>query len=86
MIAEVIHRHLKIKLSVTSVGRLLAQLGLTCQKPLYRAYQQDPVSVDKWLKEEFPRIKAMAKKMKAEIYLKTRREFAPTSMQALHGG
>jgi transposase len=68
MIAEVIRRYLKVKLSITSVGRLLAQLGLTCQKPLYRAYQQDPVSVEKWLKEEFPRIRAMAKKMKAEIY------------------
>jgi transposase len=67
-IAEVIRRHLHVKLSITSVGRLLAQLGLTCQRPLYRAYQQDPVSVEKWMKVEYPRIRAMAKKMKAEIY------------------
>jgi len=68
MIAEVIRRYLKVRLSITSVGRLLAQLGLTCQRPLYRAYQQDPVSVARWLKEDFPRIRALAKKMKAEIY------------------
>lgn len=68
IVAAVIHTHLKIKLSITSIGRLLAQLGLTCQKPLYRAYQQDPVSVEKWLNEEFPQIRAKAKKMHAEVY------------------
>lgn len=68
IVAEVIRRHLGVKRSITSVGRLLAQLGLTCQKPLYRAYQQDPVSVEKWLKQEYPRIRALAGKTKAGIY------------------
>jgi transposase len=68
MIVTLIHRYLKVTLSITSVGRLLAQLGLSCQKPLYRAYQQDAVAVEKWLQQEYPRIRAMAKKMKADIY------------------
>ncbi len=68
MISILIRRYLKVTLSITSVGRLLARLGLSCQRPLYRAYQQDPVSVKNWLHKEYPRIRAMAKKMKAEIY------------------
>ena len=68
MIVTLIHRHLKVTFSITSVGRLLAQVGLSCQKPLYRAYQQDPVAVEKWLQQEYPNIRAMAMKMKADIY------------------
>lgn len=57
-----------ITLSLPSIGRLLAQLGLTCQRPLFRAYQQQPSLVENWLKKEFPKIRALAKKDGAEIY------------------
>ncbi|NWG76696.1 MAG: IS630 family transposase, partial [Rubrivivax sp.] len=57
-----------IRLSLASVGRLLAQLGLTCQKPLMRAFQQNPALVETWLKEEYPRIRARAKRIHAEIF------------------
>jgi transposase len=53
---------------LTSIGRLLAQLGLTCQKPLFRAYQQNPSLVEQWLNKEYPRIRAMAKREGAEIF------------------
>jgi aryl-alcohol dehydrogenase-like predicted oxidoreductase len=45
-------------LSLVSVGRLLAQLGITCQKPLHRALERDealvqyelvPISIDQGL-------------------------------------
>ncbi|MCC6171291.1 MAG: winged helix-turn-helix domain-containing protein, partial [Gammaproteobacteria bacterium] len=39
------------------MGRLLAQLGLSCQKPLWRAWQQDGSRVEQWLKHEYPRIR-----------------------------
>jgi len=35
---------------------------------LYRACQQGPVAGEKWLQQEYPRIRAMATKMKADIY------------------
>jgi hypothetical protein len=57
-----------VKISLASVGRLLAQLGLTCQKPLYRAYQQNRTLVEAWLQTEYPKICAQAKRIGAEIF------------------
>jgi transposase len=55
-------------LSLVSVGRLLAQPGITCQKPLHRALERDGALVQQWLKQEYPKIKALARREKAEIY------------------
>jgi transposase len=68
MIKVLIRRKFGIKLSTNTVGRLLAKLGLSCQRPLYRAYQQNPTLVDAWLKQEYPKIKALAKKLAAEVF------------------
>lgn len=65
--ALIVQRY-SVKLSLVSVGRLLAQLGLTCQRPLFRAYQQDRSLVERWLKEEFPKIRTRAKREKSEIF------------------
>jgi transposase len=68
MIRTLIWKKYRIRLSLPSIGRLLAQLGLTCQKPLVKALQQNPSLVEAWLKKEYPRILAQAKREGAEIF------------------
>jgi transposase len=63
MIGQVIFRRFGIKLSKASVCRLLAQMGLTPQRPVWRAYQQKPEEVQKWLDDEYPRIQRMARRL-----------------------
>ena len=68
MVAVLIERKYGIRLARNSVGRLLAQLGITPQKPLYRAMERDATLVQKWLKTEYPKIRTMAKTQGADIY------------------
>ena len=60
MVREVIRREFGVRLSVVSVGRLLRKLGLSPQRPLHRAYQQNPEAVERWKREEYPAIRAQA--------------------------
>jgi transposase len=55
-------------LGVTAVGKLLAKLGLTPQKPLKRAYERDPAAIEAWKHDTYPSIAKRAKQQRAEIY------------------
>ena len=68
MVREVIRCEFGVRLSVVGVGRLLRTMGLSPQRPLHRAYQQDPDAVEAWKTEVFPVIRAEAKKAGATVY------------------
>ena len=68
MVRELIRREFRVALSAVSVGRLLRTLGLSPQRPLWRAWQADPEAVQRWSEEEFPAIRKQAKAEGATIY------------------
>jgi len=68
MVRKLIMDEFGVILSESPVGRLLRKMGMTPQRPVYRAYQQDAERVRRWREEEFPAIQKLAKKHKAEIF------------------
>lgn len=68
MVRQVIRREFKVALSVVSVGRLLKKMGLSAQRPLHRAYEQNPEAVERWKTETYPAIRAEAEQVGATIY------------------
>ena len=44
------------------------RLGLSPQRPLYRAYQQDPAAMQEWRQQTFPAIAAEAKRLGAVVF------------------
>jgi len=61
-------REFDLEVSVWTVGRYLKRWGLTPQKPLRRAFEQDPQEVRRWLQSEYPAIQREAKRLGAEIH------------------
>ena len=57
-----------ISLSRWQVGRYLKSWGYTPQKPITKAFEQNPERVKLWLNKEYPAIKKRAAKENATIY------------------
>lgn len=68
IVQTMIREKLEVDLCLTSVGKLLASLDITPQKPLRRAYERDPIAVEKWRTQEYPKLKKRAKKLGAMIF------------------
>ena len=65
---QLIEQEYGIKLHVRSVGKYLKRWGFTPQKPIKRAYEQNPHAVDAWLQGEYPAIEQRARSEGAEIH------------------
>lgn len=66
-VQELIKKRYTIDMPIRTVGMYLSRWGFTPQKPVKKAREQKPEAMERWLKEEYPRIARQAKKEKAEI-------------------
>lgn len=67
-VQSLIRRKFQVEVSIWTVGRYLKRWGMSPQKPAKRALEQNPQEVRDWLDKKYPRIKALARREKAEIY------------------
>jgi transposase len=66
-VVALIKQHTGREVSVWTAGRYLRDWGFTPQKPVRRAYEQNPVAVQAWLDSEYPAIHKRAKAENALI-------------------
>lgn len=67
LVQQLVRQRFKVSLSEQHIGRILKQLGLSAQRPLYRARQQNPERVERWKMEEYPAIRKRAQEEDATI-------------------
>jgi transposase len=66
-VRQLVRNWFGIGLSPVTIGKYLRSWGLSPQKPIRRAYEQNPEAVARWLETEYPAIERRAKKEKAVI-------------------
>jgi transposase len=66
-VGALIARRCGVALAVRTVGKYLARWGFTAQKPIRRAWEQDPAAVRRWLRRDYPAIVARAKKARGAV-------------------
>jgi transposase len=67
-VQELIRQRWGLEIPIRTIGDYLKRWNFSPQKPLKRAYEQNPKAVSKWLDEEYPAIKQKAKTENAEIH------------------
>jgi len=63
-----IKHELDIDMLISTVGHYLKKWEFTSKKPIKRAYERKDVNTQKWLNEEYPKIKRQAKVEDADIW------------------
>ena len=66
-VRELIRQKYQLDMPIRTVGEYLKRWGFTPQRPLRKAYQQNPVAVKKWLEADYPVIERSAKAVGGEI-------------------
>ena len=86
VVSDLVGKRFGIQLSLASVGKVLAKVGLTPQKPLARAYERDPEAIEAWKRETYPSIATAAKRNDAEIYFWDESGFRADAVQGTTWG
>ena len=55
-VADLIHKKLDVQFHPNYLREWLAKRNYTPQKPARKAKQQDPIELERWLKDDWPRI------------------------------
>jgi transposase len=86
-VRELIEQRYGVEYAMQSLSVLLKRWGFSPQRPIKKAYEQNPQAVKAWLEESYPNIEQRAKAEKAEIFwgdesavkpeAHNRRSFAP---------
>jgi transposase len=67
-VGELIEQQVGLRLPLRTVGEYLQRWGYTPQKPVRKAYQQDPKAVAEWLEKTYPEIERRATQEGGEIH------------------
>jgi transposase len=67
-VRELIHQRVGIRPPIRTVGEYLRRWGYTPQKPVRKAYKQDPKAVAEWLERTYPAIERRATKQGGEVH------------------
>lgn len=67
VVADLVAARFGVRLSLVTIGKYLRSWGLSPQKPVRKAFEQDPAAVSAWLTDTYPAIVAKARKDKAVI-------------------
>lgn len=67
-VRTLINHELGKELPISTVGDYLAKWQFTSKKPIKRAYERKDAATARWLEDEYPSIKAEAKKENADIW------------------
>jgi transposase len=67
-VRELIQQRFGLRLAIRTVGEYLRRWGFTPQKPVRKAYKQDPEAVAEWLERTYPEIEKRAAQEGGEIH------------------
>lgn len=67
VVQALIEQQCGVEMPIRTVGEYLKRWGYSPQKPLKRAYEQDPKAVKDWLEQTYPQIEQRAKREEVEI-------------------
>ncbi|MHB2001651.1 MAG: IS630 family transposase [Solirubrobacteraceae bacterium] len=66
-VRELIERQCGVRLDLSTISQYLARWGFTLKRPAKQALEADPVVVEAWLSEVYPKLKARAAKERGLI-------------------
>jgi transposase len=67
-VQELLRQQVGLRLPIRTVGEYLLRWGYTPQKPVRKAYKQDPQAVAEWLEKTYPEIERRATQEGGEIH------------------